>query len=200
MKIYADIQQLTPEWHELRLGTVTASRFSSVLAGGKGKTRKTFMYGLVNEIRNRIPIETKTTVAMQRGTEIEPLAREAYIASTDLPVIEVGFVELTENIGCSPDGLVGTEGLLEIKCPNTTTHIETIDTEIIGYKAQIQGQLWVTGRKWCDFVTFDPRHDEPFWCKRIFRDEEYILGTLEPRITKFVAEMLAIVDKKKVPF
>jgi putative phage-type endonuclease len=122
----------------------------------------------------------QTNAAMQHGTETEPLARAAYEARHDVLVDEVGFVPHPSIImaGASPDGLVGDDGLIEIKCPNTATHIETLLSESVPnkYYTQMQFQIACTGRKWCDFVSFDNRlpTELQMFVKRVPRDEMYI--------------------------
>lgn len=195
--IIHDCIQGTDDWHKLRLGKVTASRFSDAMAGGAGKTRKAYMIKLIAERLTGEPQEGYTNAVMQRGNEIEPHAREYYNLLNDITVKEVGFVELDENIGASPDGLVGEEGLLEIKCPNSATHIEYLLAGKLPatYKRQVQGQLWVTDREWCDFVSYDPRvTSRPYFCERIDRDNEYIKD-LRIGIQMFVTEMARIMEK-----
>ena len=126
--------------------------------------------------------------------EVEAYAREYYEAINKCKVEQVGFIELDDYIGCSPDGLVGDDGLIEIKCPNSTTHIDTLLTQKVptGYIKQMQGQMWVSGRQWCDFVSFDPRvKDRPFWSKRVMRDDK-IIAELEIGIDMFVREMMTM--------
>ena len=198
-----DCIQGTDEWFEARLGKVSASNFSSVLAGGAGKTRNAYMRKLVAEVLTGLPQATYSNEAMLRGIETEAEAREYYATLNNCEVVQVGFCELNENVGCSPDGLVGDDGLLEIKCPDTTTHIETIlkDKMQTTYIPQVQGQIWVTGRKWCDYVSYDPRMKvKKFFCKRIERDEKYIM-VLEVGINQFVIELKAMIEKLTVnPF
>jgi hypothetical protein len=130
---------------------------------------------------------------MQWGTEQEPAARAAYERVTGTSVEETGFVAHdTLLAGCSPDGLVDWDGLIEIKCPyNSANHIETLlrgmpDEHI----PQVQGQMWITGRQWCDFVSFDPRMPEPLQLhiQRINRDPGFI-ADLEARITIFLQQV-----------
>ena len=131
---------------------------------------------------------------MQHGTETEPLARAAYEALKDVLVDEVGFVPHPSIImaGASPDGLVGTDGLLEIKCPNTATHIETLLSQGVPgkYNTQMQFQMACTGRKWCDFVSFDNRlpAELQLFVKRVPRDEVFI-RLIEAEIVQFLAEL-----------
>lgn len=196
MKIH-DCIQGSDEWRLARLGMVTASCFSKAIAGGQGKTRKTYMIQLIAELMSGEPQEGYSNAVMQRGTDIEPLAREYYGQATGYTVRQVGFVERDSDVGASPDGLVGDDGMIEIKCPNSSTHIEYIlsGKAPATYRAQIQGQLWVCERQWTDFVSFAPRiKDRPYFCVRVERDEDYI-GKLETKIEMFVAEMKKELDK-----
>ena len=202
MKIIESMEQGTQEWLELRLGRVTASKFSEVMTNGRGgkpsATAKSYMIKLVAEILRGQPMPFFESDAMRWGTETEPQARAMYELKNDVDVKEVAFVELNEFVGVSPDGLVGDEGLLEIKCPNTETQIKRF-LDGVGlpkeYEAQVQGQLWVTNRKWCDFVSFDPRIDveASYIQTRVYRDEEYI-AKLEEKVTAFVEEMKEMIN------
>lgn len=190
MKII-DCIQGSPEWHAAKLGVASASNFSKILAKGQGKTRKAYMLRLAAEILSSEPQETYSNAAMERGIEIEPQAREYYEGLNGVKVEQVGFCKLDDNIGCSPDGLVGTDGGIEIKCPNTTTHITYILADKLPseYVAQVQGSLWVTDRKWWDFLSFDPRlKGRPFWSIRVERDEAYI-NKLAIEVNQFIIEL-----------
>ena len=190
MKII-DCIQGSPEWHAARLGVASASNFSKILAKGQGKTRKAYMLRLAAEILSSEPQETYSNAAMERGIEIEPQAREYYEGLNGVKVEQVGFCKLDDNIGCSPDGLVGTDGGIEIKCPNTTTHITYILADKLPseYVAQVQGSLWVTDRKWWDFISFDPRlKGRPSWSIRVERDEAYI-NKLAIEVNQFIIEL-----------
>ena len=183
MNIIETCEQGSAEWLTMRLGKVTASKMADVISKGRGtapsKTAETYMMELIAE---RLTGKSKSffeNEAMRWGTETEPQARSMYSVNNDFVEIkEVAFVEHNEFIGISPDGMIGGKGLLEIKCPNTTTQIKRAlsDDYSADYKAQIQAQLWVTEREWCDFVSFDPRLDcaAGYLQQRVFRDEEYI--------------------------
>ncbi len=189
--------QGSEEWFKARLGKVTASCFSDVLSNGTG--RKTYMMRLVAERLTGIPQNTYTNAIMERGSEIEPQARVYYEELNECKVEQVGFVACDGDIGCSPDGLVGNDGGVEIKCPNTTTHIETILQAKMPtkYKSQVQGSMWVTGRKWWDWISFDPRLTQhPFFCIRVFRDEKEIM-VISKAVEYFVKELNEIIDKVK---
>ena len=197
MKIYTDIIQGTPEWHAVRCGKVTASRFSDVLAKGEGKTRLSYMKQLRAEKLTGLPEDSYTNSAMQWGTDHEAEARQEYANQSGNEIVPVGFAELNEWVGCSPDGLVGDDGLVEIKCPNTETHLDYIEANKCpsGYYAQIQGQMWITGRQWCDFVSFDPRVKvAPYFCFRCAVDKVYVKA-LEVAVNKFVIELNEMIDR-----
>jgi len=203
MNIIENIEQGTSEWAQLRCGRVTASKFKDIMTNGRGDkpsaTAKTYMIKLVSEILRGEPMPFFENDAMRWGTETEPQARAMYELKNNAGVKEVAFVELNEFVGVSPDGLVGDDGLLEIKCPNTETQIKRfLDKTRLPkeYEAQVQGQLWVTGREWCDFVSFDPRIDveASYIQTRVYRDEEYI-AELEKRVSIFVEEMKSMINK-----
>jgi len=191
------IEQRTDAWFEARIGKVTASRVADVLAktkSGYSASRDNYMAQLVCERLTGQKAEGFTNAAMQHGTETEPLARAAYEALKDVLVDEVGFVPhpSIQMAGASPDGLVGDDGLLEIKCPNTATHIDTLLSETVPtkYYTQMQFQLACTGREWCDFVSFDNRlpQELQLFVKRVPRDETYI-RLMEAEIVQFIAEL-----------
>lgn len=191
------MEQGSDAWFNIRIGKVTASRVADVLAKtktGYSTTRDNYMAQLVCERLTGQKGESFTNAAIQHGTETEPLARAAYEARYDVLVDEVGFVPHPSIImaGASPDGLVGEDGLIEIKCPNTATHIETLLSESVPnkYYTQMQFQLSCTRRKWCDFVSFDNRlpTELQMFVKRVPRDDMYI-KLIEDEIVKFLAEL-----------
>ena len=190
------MEQRTEEWFSARLGKATASRVADVLAkikSGESASRKNYKMELVVQRLTGKPQESFTNAAMEWGTEQEPFARMAYEAHTGTFVKEEGFVDhpTIEGFGCSPDGLVG-DGLIEIKCPNTATHIETVleNKSPSKYIPQMQCQMAVTGAKWCDFVSFDPRtpEDLQLFIIRVERDEEYI-AEMEKEVKLFLQEV-----------
>jgi len=191
------MEQGTEAWFNIRIGKVTASRVADVLAKtktGYSTTRDNYMAQLVCERLTGQKGESFTNAAMQHGIETEAYARAAYEARYDVLVDEVGFVShpTIEMSGASPDGLVGDEGLLEIKAPNTATHIETLLSESVPnkYYTQMQFQIACTGRKWCDFVSFDNRLPTKLqmFVKRVPRDDMYI-KLIEDEIVKFLGEL-----------
>ena len=185
MKVF-NFQQGTPEWFAARLGIATASNFAAILAAvksGEAADRRNYRARLVVERLTGKPIETYTNAAMQQGTEREPFARAAYEHKSGAWVDEVGFIRHdTLEAGASPDGLIGGDGCLEIKSPQLATHLEYLrlpDATCPSiYRAQVQGQLWLAERQWCDFVSFNP--DFPahlqLVIRRVVRDETYIAG------------------------
>ncbi len=196
MKIH-ECEQGSPEWYAARLGKVTASCFGKAIAGGQGKTRKTYMIDLIAERMTEESQNGYSNAVMQRGSEVEPEARLYYEQLNGCEVQQVGFIERDGDTGASPDGLVGPDGMIEIKCPNSATHIQYILDDRIPpvHKPQVQGQLWVAERKWCDFVSFDPRvYQKPYFHERVYRDDDYIRD-LQIKIYIFVADMKAIMEK-----
>jgi putative phage-type endonuclease len=192
-----EIVQGTAAWHQVRLGRVTASRVADVIAKtktGYAATRANYAAQLITERLTGLPTEGFTNAAMILGTETEPEARAAYEFNCVASVVEIGFVPhpTIGETGASPDGLVGDEGLIEIKCPNTATHIETlIGGAVPGkYITQMMWQMGCTGRKWCDFVSYDPRMPESmrFFCRRVERDDAMI-AELEREVIAFLNEV-----------
>jgi putative phage-type endonuclease len=189
--------QGSEEWLLARCGKVTASRVADVIAktkSGPSASRKNYAAELVAERLTGTPASSFTNAAMQWGTETEPQARAAYTFFHDADVQEVGFV-LHPRIfgsGASPDGLVGKDGLVEIKCPNTATHIDTLlDKKVPAkYLTQMQWQMACTGRLWCDFVSFDPRLPEELrlFSARVERDDKMI-AELEDAVAQFIEEI-----------
>ena len=198
------MQQGTDAWHLARLGRVTASRIADVLAtikSGEAAARANYRAELVAERLTGKRQESYSNAAMQWGTETEPLARVWYESEVGVVVQETGFVEhpTIAMSGASPDGLVADSGLVEIKCPNTQTHIETMLAKRVPprYTPQIHWQMACTGREWCDFVSFDPRLPEQtqIFIKRVERDEKYIRETLEPEVVRFLDEVEKTVEQ-----
>ena len=191
------MDQGSDQWFAARIGKVTASRVADVLAktkSGYSTSRDNYMAQLVCERLTGQREEFFTSAAMQHGTDTEPLARAAYESLKDVLVDEVGFVPHPSIImaGASPDGLVGDNGLLEIKCPNTATHIDTLLSQTVPgkYNTQMQFQMACTDREWCDFVSFDNRLPEELqlFVKRVPRDNMYI-KLMEDEIVKFLNEL-----------
>ena len=191
------MEQGTEEWFTIRIGKVTASRVADVIAKtktGYSATRDNYMAQLVCERLTGQKGESFSNAAMQHGTDTEPLARAAYEALRDVLVDEVGFVPHPSIImaGASPDGLVGDDGLLEIKCPNTATHLQTLlDRKVPEkYITQMMWQMACADRPWCDFVSFDPRLPEKhqLFIKRINYDPDMV-NLLENSVIQFLGDV-----------
>lgn len=189
--------QGSEEWLAARLGKVTASRMADVMAktkSGWGAGRANYMAELICERLTGSQADRFTNAAMQHGTETEPQARVAYEFMTGNAVAEIAFVDhpTIGMSGASPDGLVGDDGLIEIKCPNTATHIDTLlnDTVPDKYRKQMLWQMACTGRRWCDFVSFDPRlpPDLQLWITQVIPEPGEI-AELETAVSAFILEM-----------
>jgi putative phage-type endonuclease len=192
-----DIIQGSDAWKALRLGKVTASRVADVVAktkSGYSASRANYMAQLIAERLTGVPAESYTSVAMQHGVDTELEARAAYEFYQGVTVEQVAFVHHPKinQAGASPDGLIGEDGLVEIKCPNTATHLETLLGQAVPakYETQMQFQMACTGRKFCDFVSYDPRMPENMrlFIKRMPRDDKRI-NELETEIAGFLLEM-----------
>lgn len=189
-------EQRTEAWYESRRGRATASRFYDIIAktrSGYASTRMNYRAELTIERLTGQSIDMYQNAAMQWGTDTEPLARTTYMLTTGNFVTECGFYAHNEiACGASPDGLIEEDGTIEIKSPNPATHIETLRLGSIPvrYIPQVQGQLWITGRQWCDFISFDPRlpTNAQLFIQRIERDDNYI-AHLEQEVIKFLAEV-----------
>ena len=191
------MEQRTEEWFAARCGKVTASRVADIIAKtktGYSASRENYLAQLVCERMTGKPAESYSNAAMQWGTDQEPFARAAYEAAKDVLVEEVGFVvhPTIAGAGASPDGLVGLFGLVEIKCPNTATHIQTLLDQKVPekYNIQMQWQMACTTRQWCDFVSFDPRMDEglQLFIKRVEYDPIYV-AQLEKEVINFLFDV-----------
>lgn len=196
-----DVEQRSDEWFAARLGKATGSRFNDIISttkSGYSAQRKNYKAELVIERLTGEKVSNWTSPAMQWGTDNEPIAKLAYMAETGNEVEDATFVEHEILLaGASPDGYIGEDGLIEIKCPNTATHLETLQKQKVPrqYMAQIQGQMWITGRKWCDFVSFDPRlpANAQLFITRVEGDMEFI-NELEEEIINFLDEVAADVE------
>jgi putative phage-type endonuclease len=196
------MEQRSEEWFKARLGKVTASRVSDIMARtktGYSTSRANYMAELICERLTGTQAERFTNAAMQWGVDNEPHAKAAYAFMQDATVEEVGFVlhPSIKDFGASPDGLIGADGLIEIKCPNTATHIETLLTDSVDgkYITQMQVQMACTGRQWCDFISFDPRlpGDMQLFVRRVERDNERI-AEIETEVSAFIGEIVKKLD------
>lgn len=193
------MEQRTDDWFAARLGSATASRMNDALAGPDTAARRNYLIQLVTERLTGQQQESFSSAAMQRGTDLEPVARMAYEAKHGF-VDKAGFYTHPDIkwFGASPDGLVGDDGLVEIKCPNSTTHVDYIlDGKVpTKYKRQMMAQLACTGRKWCDFVSFDdrlPEHLQLFVVRFEPKPEE--ISKLEEGVIKFLNDVQKEFDK-----
>ncbi len=203
-----DIDQGSAAWHQIRLGKATASRMADICAktkSGPAATRKAYLSQLVRERLLGVPEDTYCNAAMQWGTEKEPEAREAYARYMLCTVEEVGFVDhqTIPNAGCSPDGMIGTDGLVELKCPTPQTHQDILLGKSFPdrYVKQALWQMACTGRAYCDLATYDPRWPEPMrlFVQRIDRDEA-LIAELEAEVTAFLAEVDETVAKLRAAY
>lgn len=192
-----EVAQGTDDWQALRLGKVTASRIADLMAltrTGWGTSRTNYMAELVAERLTGVKSEGFSNAAIKWGLEMEPQARDAYVFFADADVTQIGFVDHPRiaMTGASPDGLVGDAGLVEIKCPLTATHIETLLTASVRekYLFQMQWQMACTGRQWCDFVSYDPRMPERmrYFCQRMPRNDR-LIADLEREVSEFLREV-----------
>lgn len=197
------VEQGSNAWHAMRLGKVTASRIADLTARTKtgwGASRANYAAQLVAERLTQTPTETFTNAAMQWGKDYEAEARNAYAFYSDCAVTEIGFVShpAIAMAGASPDGHVGDDGSLELKCPNTATHIETLlGGSVPGkYIGQMQWQMACSGRQWCDFASYDPRLPETMrlFVRRVKRDQAMI-SELENQVRDFLKEVEATVTE-----
>ena len=180
-------EQGTPEWFEARRGIPTASRFSDILAKGQGITRRKYLLTLAGEAITGEVAESYSNAHMERGHAMEADARNLYAFAQDVEPELVGFMR-RGRAGASPDSLVGTDGLLEIKSKLPHLLLDVLDKGKLPseHVAQVQGQLWVSGRQFCDFVAYWPKL--PLFCIRVERDEKYI-ETLAQAVADFVGEL-----------
>lgn len=197
------IEQGTDEWKRLRLGKVTASRISDVMARTKtgwGASRASYAAQLVTERLTGCPQDSYVNAAMAWGTATEPEARRAYEFFADRDVIQVGFIDhpTIPNAGCSPDGLIGSDGLVELKCPTSATHIDTLLNGKFAdrYVKQAMWQMACTGASYCDLASYDPRLPERMrlFVKRVERDNEMV-AEIEEAVSAFLAEIDDTVGK-----
>lgn len=199
--------QGTEGWRLARMGKVGASSIADLTAktkSGFSTSRANLMARMISEILTGVPAEGYTNAAMQWGVETEPLARSAYVFRYDVEVQEVGWIPhpTIAGAGCSPDGLVGDDGLVEFKAPLTATHLDTLICEEFDrkYILQVQWQMATTGRKWADLCSFDPRLPERMrmFVQRVNRDDA-LIAQLTKDVTEFLSEMdgkIAVLNAK----
>lgn len=201
---YLNIQQQTPEWLIERIGSVTASRVADVVgklkSGKSSAARDNYMLELLAEVVTGRAGEHYVSVPMQFGIENEPLARTCYELRTGFEVIRMGYIRHSNipRTGASPDGLVGDDGMVEIKVPNTTTHLAYFIEGIVPteYAPQMNWQMACSGRQWVDFVSYDPRLPEEYglFIVRLERDDK-VIAEMEREVEKFIAELNVMCEK-----
>lgn len=199
---HIDCEQGSEAWAEARCGLVTASRCADVIATikkGEAASRRNYRTELVVEILTGLPAPRFVSLEMQWGIDQEPFARAAYELDRDLLVETCGFVLHPDiaRFGASPDGLVGCDGLIQIKCPNTSTHLSWMLGGVVPveHAPQMLAEMACTGRAWCDFVSFDPRlprHLQLF-IRRFMRDDN-LIATLETEVVHFNAEIESVLS------
>jgi len=185
--------QGSERWLAARIAIVTASRFANVI--GRGKGRKTYMERKVDERRTGEYVEGYQSGPMKNGNKYEPFARKYYEDKFEVNVELVGFIKMG-GVGCSPDGLVGKDGIIEIKCSEGPYHERIVKKQRMPttHIPQVQGVLWIADRKWCDFISYYPwgdpaNEEESFYCIRVMRDDIYINEILKPACEKFLQEL-----------
>lgn len=200
----ADADAARIAWLRERSGKVTASPvlkvYKRIRGGGYSKEREAYKYQLIAERLVGTTIEGRKSADMRRGTEKEAEARDRYARTTNLPVTTAPFVPHPHigMAGASPDGFVGEDGLIEIKCPTSQTAVEVLLTEEVEdqYFAQVMWQLACTGRQWCDFIVYDDRLPDSMqlFVKRIYRDDE-LIKQVEKEVREFIAEIEADIER-----
>lgn len=200
------MQQRSDEWFSARLGKVTASRINDVMAtlksGGEAATRKNYKTQLVVERLTGLKADSYTNGAMQWGIDQEPFARQAYEFFAGVDVAEVGFIDhpTIPMSGASPDGLIGADGMIEIKCPNTATHLEWLMAVSVPpeHVKQMQWQMECADRKWCDFVSYDPRLpvDLQMFIVRCERDDS-LIGEISQAVVTMLTDVHFIIESLK---
>ena len=190
------IEQRSEAWFSARLGLCTASKFRAVISklksGKPAQARIDYAIELVTERLSGQPCPHFTTAAMQWGIDQEPGARIEYEFKKGIEVLETGFMRHPSLMaGASPDGLIGEDGLIEIKCPSSVNHVSTcLNGMSDDHVAQVQGQLWITGRAWTDFASYDPRMPKglQLYVQRVERDDIFI-ANLDFEVRQFLDEV-----------
>lgn len=192
-----DCEQGSDDWFRVRLGMPTASEFSTVLTAGKGgaesKTRRTYLYKLAGERITGEPMESYTNKYMERGRMMEGEARDYYAMLKDASPQRVGFIKNLRK-GCSPDALIGNNGMLEIKTAAPHILIEVLEANAVPteHVPQLQGGLWVAEREWIDLLIYFPRM--PAFLRRVYRDETHI-AVIATAVNQFNEELDALVER-----
>jgi len=191
--IIHNFEQKSEAWHEARCGRVTGTRFKALVSGESTQTYKDLVTNIACEIITRRQEDTYTSPDMERGVELEPVARELYAEIMDVRVLEIGFITPDEDtpyaewVGISPDGVI-KNSLLEIKCPKARTHLEYIEANKLPseYRYQVQGQLFVTGFEYCDFMSYSEGM-KPFII-RVYPDFE-LFELFKTRLDKLILDV-----------
>ncbi len=193
MEIFSDLEQGSPEWKSVRCGVITCSEFSQLLAKGEGKTRRTLLLKKAGERITGNSSESYSNEHMERGKEQESVARGLYETHAGTKIFECGFMKKGD-VGYSPDGLISSDGLIEIKSRLAHVQAETLLSDKVPNEniAQIQGGLWISGRNYLDYVSYTP--GMPLFIKRILPDIDYIQKLIE-EINRFEIELQEIIHK-----
>ena len=196
MKIYKDINQGSPEWFEIRVGKVTASHAQAI--GNNGKGLDTYLLEVVSEMFSSAQKDQYSNEHTERGNELEPLARSMYELQENVEVEEIGFAEYNDFVGCSPDGLVGDDGMIEIKCPDDKTYFNLLMNEKIdnAYIWQCQMNMLILERKWCDLVFYNPNFEKSMKIFRLKPDKE-MFSRLKEGFAKAEKEIIRMISKYK---
>jgi putative phage-type endonuclease len=196
MKIYKDINQGSPEWFEIRVGKVTASHAQAI--GNNGKGLDTYLLEVVSEMFSSAQKDQYSNEHTERGNELEPLARSMYELQENVEVEEIGFAEYNDFVGCSPDGLVGDDGMIEIKCPDDKTYFNLLMNEKIdnAYIWQCQMNMLILERKWCDLVFYNPNFEKSMKIFRLEPDKE-MFSRLKEGFAKAEKEIIRMISKYK---
>lgn len=200
--VYHDLEQGSPDWHEIRAGRLGGTAAAALLVngrgpGGMGAGMQSLIYKNAAALVIGDESEPVQNEWMSRGTELEPDARKAYELETFCRVEEVGYISLGDFFGYSPDGLVGDDGLIEIKCPSAAEFVRFADTLEIdpGHMAQMQWGIFLTGRKWCDYVVYHPDfHPGELVIHRVERDEKTMLAFYEKGVL-YQQEIIRVLSK-----
>ena len=196
MNIHKELIQGSPEWFEIRVGKVTASHAQAI--GNNGKGLDTYLLEVASEMFSSSEKEHYSNEHTERGNELEPIARSMYELQNDVEVEEIGFAEYNDFVGCSPDGLVGKDGMIEIKCPDDKTYFNLLMNEKIenAYDWQCQMNMLILERKWCDLVFYNPNFEKSMKIFRLEPDKE-MFSKLKEGFEKAEAEITRLVSKYK---
>ena len=196
MNIHKELIQGSPEWFEIRVGKVTASHAQAI--GNNGKGLDTYLLEVASEMFSSSEKEHYSNEHTERGNELEPIARSMYELQNDVEVEEIGFAEYNDFVGCSPDGLVGKDGMIEIKCPDDKTYFNLLMNEKIenAYIWQCQMNMLILERKWCDLVFYNPNFEKSMKIFRLEPDKE-MFSKLKEGFEKAEAEITRLVSKYK---